>query len=100
VVTLAGSGHRSATLPRLLVGQHRVDDLAVLVNRPVRVPPPARHRDICFVDESAVTAATAAAAGGVDEDRGERLDRAVDADVVDHDTALGRQVLDVACECP
>jgi hypothetical protein len=61
----------------------------------VQVHPPARHPHIRFVDEPAVTAAVAAAAGRVDEQRREGLHPAVHADVVDHHASLGQQLLDV-----
>jgi hypothetical protein len=41
-------------------GQHDVDDLAVLVNGPVQVRPPARDPDICLVGEPPVTGGVAA----------------------------------------
>jgi len=75
-----------------LVGQQHVDDLPVLVDCPLQIHPAPSDADVRFVDAPAVAAAMASAAGGVDQQRGERLHPAVDADVVDHDPAFGQQL--------
>ncbi len=76
--------------------EHDVDDLAVLVDRPVQVGPAAGDPDVGLVDEPAVTGQPAARAGGFDELGGEPLDPPVDGYVVNADAAFGEQFLDVA----
>jgi hypothetical protein len=49
-----------------------------------------------LIDKPPITRRVSGRAGGVDELRGERLDPAVDRDVIDHDPTLGQQLLDIA----
>jgi hypothetical protein len=78
-----------------LLRQQHVDDLPVLVHRPVQVPPAAGDLDIGLVDEPPVPGYMPQRAGGVGEQRGEPLHPPVHGDVIDFDTALGQQFLDV-----
>ena len=59
-----------------------VDDLAVLIDCQVDVPPPARDLHIRFVDEPTVPYCVAAGERCVDEQGGEALDRPVEVGVV------------------
>src|SRR5215207_3651097 len=56
-----------------VLGQQHVDDLAVLVDRPVQVPPAAGHLDVGLVHEPAVAGGVPERSGGVGEQRGEPL---------------------------
>ena len=76
-----------------LLGQQHVDDLAVLVDGPVQVPPPAGDLDVGLVDEPPVSGGMPERASGVGEQRGEPLHPPVDADVVDLDAPLAQQLL-------
>jgi hypothetical protein len=78
-----------------LLGQQYVDDLPVLVDGPVEVPPPAGDLDVGLVHEPPVAAGVPQWAGGVSEQRGEPLHPPVHRDVVGLDTALGQQLLDI-----
>ncbi len=78
-----------------MLGQRDVDDLPELVDRPVQIPSPASHLDVRLVDEPPVTGGVPAGPGGVGEQRREPLHPPVHRDVVDVDTSLGQQLLDV-----
>ena len=75
-------------------------DLPELVDGAVQVHPPARHFQAGLINEPAVTATVAARAGGVDQQRRQGLDPAVDADMADLDSPLRQQLLDVAVRQP
>jgi len=77
------------------VGQHHVDDLAELVNRPIQVPPDTGNSDVCFVDVPGVAGIVAARSGGVDQPRCEPLHPAIQSDVIDLDAPLGQQLLQI-----
>jgi hypothetical protein len=79
-----------------LLGQHDVDDLPVLVDRPVQIPPPAGDLDVGLIDEPPVPGGVSERAGGTGEECCESLDPPVHGDMVDVDAALGQQLLDVA----
>jgi len=64
-------------------GQQHVDDLPVLVDRPVQVRPPTVDLDLCLVVEPAVTRHVTARPRRLDELRGEALNPPVDRDVMD-----------------
>jgi hypothetical protein len=55
-------GRRGAAL-----GQHHIDDLAVLVNRPVQVRPPASDLDVGLVCEPPASGCMSAESGRLDE---------------------------------
>jgi hypothetical protein len=75
--------------------QH-VDDLPVLVDGPVDVAPDTVYPDICFVHVPPVARCVASEPGGVGQQRSEPLDPPEHRDVVDLDTALDQELLDVA----
>jgi hypothetical protein len=73
-----------------LVGGEDVDDLAVLVDRPVQVNPPASNLDISFIDEPPISRSVPTGPGGVDQQWGEPLNPPVYGHVIDRDAALGQ----------
>ena len=75
-----------------------VDDLAVLVERPVHVAPDAGDLDVGLVDEPSVPHHMAAGSRGLDEQRREMLNPPIDGDVVDIDAAFREEFFDVG-EC-
>ena len=75
--------------------QQDVDDLAVLVDCPVQVSPLAGHLDVRLIGEPPVARRVPARPGSLDELRGETLHPPVDGDVINSDTALGEQLLNV-----
>jgi hypothetical protein len=77
-------------------GQQHIDDLAVLVDRPVQIGPSAGYPHVRLIDEPAVTRSVAAQAGSLDELGTEPLHPAIDVDVVHNDAALGQQLIDIA----
>jgi hypothetical protein len=79
-----------------LFGQQHVDNLPVLVDRPVEEPPSAGDLDVGLIDEPPVPGGAPDRAAGVGEQWGEPLHPPVDRDVVDVDTTLGQQLLHVA----
>jgi hypothetical protein len=70
-------------------GEH-VDDLPVLVDRPVQVDPAPGDLQVGLVDEPAVPGDVPAGPGGVDQLRGEPLHPPVDRDVIHNDATFGQ----------
>jgi hypothetical protein len=56
-----------------LLGQQHVDDLPVLVDRPIQVLPPASDLQVGLVDEPAVAGRVPERPGGIGEQRRESL---------------------------
>jgi hypothetical protein len=73
-----------------------INDLPELINSTVDVAPLPADLDVGLVDLPAITHQMAAWPGGVGQKWREPLDPAVDRDVVDLDTAVGEELLDVA----
>ena len=84
----------------LLVHPGSVDHLAVLIDRPVHVSPRTSDLHIRLVDEPADTGCVSARAGGLDGQKGEVLDPAVQRDMVDLDSTLREQLLDIPVRQP
>jgi hypothetical protein len=76
------------------LGQQDVDDLPVLVDRAIKVRPPAGDLDVGLIHEPPITGSVPAGAGGVREQRCEPLHPPEHGHVVD--AALGQQFLDIA----
>jgi hypothetical protein len=77
------------------LGQQHVNDLAVLVDRPLQVGPQASHLDVSLIGKPPVTRDVTAGPGGLDELGSEPLHLPVDRDVIGGDAALGEQLLHV-----
>jgi len=77
-----------------------IDDLALLVDRPVQTDPSPRDLEVGFVDEPPITGNGPARPGCVDRQRGEPLYPAIKGDVINVDTTFGQQVLDVSVRQP
>jgi hypothetical protein len=78
-----------------VLGDVHVDDLAVLVHRPIDVPPHSGDLDVGLVDEPPVPDGAPARTGRVDQLRGESLDPPVQGHMVHLDAALGEQLLQI-----
>ena len=100
VAPIARSKNRRAALASLAGGDEHVDDLPELVDRTVNVVPLTGDLRIGLVDLPAVADSVAARLGGVGQQRREAHHPPVDGYVVDLDTALGEQRLDVAVGQP
>lgn len=90
-------GRRSAKAPPGCGGvpagrDEPVDDLPMLVDRPVRVPPDAAGLDVGLIGEPPVTGRMPAEPGRIREERGAALHPPADRDVVDLDAAFEEQV--------
>jgi len=72
-----------------------VDDLLVLVHRPMDVAPNAADLDVCLIDIPAAADWAAAQPRSLSQQRGEAVHPPVDAHVVHLDTAFGEQLLHV-----
>jgi hypothetical protein len=81
-------------------GDVDVDDLAVLINRAVDVPPPARDLHIGLVHIPTVADRVAARPRRIREERREALHPAVDGDVIDLDSALAEEFFDISIREP
>ena len=66
-----------------------IDDLTVLIDRPVDVPPLTGDLDVGLVHEPPITHRVSAWPGRVDQYWCEALDPAVDGDVINLDSSLG-----------
>jgi hypothetical protein len=76
-------------------GDEDVDDLPELVDRAVDLAPPAGDLHVGLVREPALTDGVPAGPGGFGQQGREPLHPTVDGDVIDLDTPLGEQLLDV-----
>ena len=65
-----------------------IDDLAVLVDRPVHVPPHTSHPDVGFVDEPTITDTVPARPSRIDDQRGEALNPPINRHVINVDTTF------------
>ena len=65
-----------------------IDDLAVLVDRSVHVPPHTSHPDVGFVDEPAITDTMPARPSRIDDQRGEALHPPINRHVINVDTTF------------
>jgi hypothetical protein len=77
-------------------GDEQVDDLPELVDRPVHVAPLAGDLHVGLVDLPTISHQVSAWPGGVSQQRREPHHPPVDGDVIDLDTPLDQQLLDVA----
>lgn len=94
---LQGAGEEPACRDRIPPGgQQYVDDLPVLVDRPVHVPPDAVDLDVGLINEPAVTRREPGEPSCVGPQRSKPLHPPVDGDMVHVVTTLGEQLLDVA----
>jgi hypothetical protein len=73
-----------------------VDDLSVLVDRPIQVHPSSGDLQVGLVDEPVISGDVPAGPGSVDQLGGEPLHPPVNRDVVHHDAALGQEFFHVA----
>lgn len=77
------------------LGHVHVDDLALLVDRPVHVAPDAGDLDIGLVDEPAILGQMPTGPRCVDQQWREALHPSVERDVVDLDATLGEQLFEI-----
>jgi hypothetical protein len=93
----AGFQCRCSSVRRSWSSEHEhVDDLAVLVDRAVNVPPVARDFDVGLIDEPAPPYDMAARSCRVDQQRRETLHPPKQGDVIDVDAALSEELLEIA----
>jgi hypothetical protein len=72
-----------------LRGGHNVDDLPVLVDRPVQIHPVSGDLQVRLVDEPTVPSGAQAGPGCIDQLRGEPLHPPVSRHVIHRDAAFG-----------
>jgi hypothetical protein len=77
-----------------------INDVAVLVDGSVHVAPPARDLDVGLIHEPAVADRVSARTGRIREQRREALHPPEHADVIDLDTTLSQQLLEIAIRQP
>jgi hypothetical protein len=84
-------------VPPVREARHKdVDNLAVLVDCPVPVPPPTRDLHVGLVNAPTIANRVPARPGRIGEPRREALHPPVHRDVIDLDTTLRQQFLNVA----
>ena len=72
-----------------------VDDLAVLVDRPIHLPPNTSDFHVGLINEPAVTDTVTARSRSVDQQRCEALNPSVDRDVINIDPAFREELFHV-----
>jgi hypothetical protein len=77
-----------------------VDDLAVLIDRAVKISPAAGDLDVGLIDEPPIAHRVSARTGGGDKLQRERLHPPVYRHVVDFDAPFSEQLLDIAIGQP
>jgi hypothetical protein len=79
---LKGAGEELAGGRQIpLLGHENIDDLAVLVDRPVQIDPATGNLDVGLIHKPTITCSVPAGSCRIDEQRGEPLHPAVDGDV-------------------
>ena len=93
---LEGAGEELAGGRQIpVLGHENLDDLAVLVDRPVQRDSATGNLDVGLIHKPTITCSVPARPGCVDQQRREPLHPAVDGDVINLDTALPQQLLDI-----
>jgi hypothetical protein len=100
VAPIARSKNRWAVFASRRAETNTSNDLSELVDRSVNVAPVTGDLHIRLVDLPAVADSMAARLGGVGQQRRKAEHPPVDSHVVDLDTALGEQLLDIAVGQP
>jgi hypothetical protein len=97
-----GTGKESASGRQIpLLGDQDIDDLAILVDRPIQIDPAPGDLDIRLIDEPPITRRVPAGSARVNQQQGNPLHPAIDSDMVDLDAPFGQQLFDVAVRlCP
>jgi hypothetical protein len=90
------TGRSDVATPR----QQHVDDLAVLINRPIDVAPHAGDLHIGLIHEPPQPDRMPARSRGVDEQGREPLHPTKERDVIDVDATLGEELLEIAVRQP
>jgi len=75
-----------------LLGYQDIDDLAILVDRPVQLDPAPGDVDIPLINEPPITPSVPAWPRGVDEQRGKALHPTIDSDMINTNAPLGQQL--------
>lgn len=83
----------------LLRYQH-IDDLPILVDRPIQIRPPPGDFHIRLVYEPAISRGMPARASRVDQQWGEPVHPSIDRDMIDSDAPLGQQLFHVTVGKP
>jgi hypothetical protein len=78
------------------LGHVHVDDLAVLVNGAVHVPPDTGNSDVGLIDEPAITDTVPARPSRVDDQRGETLHPPINRHVINVDAAFREKLFDIS----
>ena len=73
-----------------------VDDLAILVDRPVQINPAPGDLDVSLIDEPPITRRVQAGPGRINQQQGEPLHPPIHAHVIDGDATLSQQLYNVA----
>lgn len=85
-----GASEEPASRRSVTAGRYQhVDDLAMLVDGPVHVPPDTVDLHIRFIHEPAVTRSAAGEPGGIGQQRREPLHSPVHGHMIGFDTAFG-----------
>jgi len=91
----------AAVRPRVRLGREQhVDDLSMLVDRPVYVPPHPVALHVGLVHEPPIARAVTAEPGGVGQQWGEPLHPSVHRDVINLDAPFEQEFLDVSIGQP
>ena len=85
-----GTGKESASSCQIpLLGDQDIDDLAILVDRPIQIDPAPGDLHICLIDTPPITRRMPTRPGRINQQQGEPLHPPVDRDMIDLDAPLG-----------
>jgi hypothetical protein len=89
-----GVGKESASGRQIpLLGDQHVDDLPILVDRPIQIDPATGDFDISLIDIPLITRRVPTGPGRINQQRGEPLHPPIDRDMIDLDAPLSQQLL-------
>ena len=96
-----GLGEEPASGCQVSLRRHQdIDDLAVLVDRPVQADPSSSDLDILLIREPSIPRSVSAGSCRVDQQRGESLHPSINRDVINSNAPLDEQFFDVAVDNP
>ena len=96
-----GTGKGSASGRQIpLLGYQDIDDLAILIDRPIQINPAPGDFDIDLIDEPPITRRMPTGPRRINQQRSEPQHSPVDRDMIDRDTPFGQQLFDVAVRQP
>jgi hypothetical protein len=79
-----------------VLGHQDIDDLAILIDRPVQIDPTPSDLDICLIDEPPITRRVPAGPRRLNQQRDEPVHPPVNGHVIDLDPTFDQQLFDIS----